>query len=133
MTDKKQEYEVGYGKPPRHTQFKKGRSGNPAGRAKGSRNLATLLGRTLKERVVVNENGRRRSITKLEAAVKQLVNKAASGDAKFMVQLLSLVKLVEERADPQAAAPTLFTDADRQILSGVAERLAAVEQENENG
>jgi hypothetical protein len=76
--------EVGYGRPPRASQFKPGQSGNPKGRPKGSLNVATVLERTLREKLVINEGGRRREITKLEAAVKQLTNKAASGDARAL-------------------------------------------------
>jgi hypothetical protein len=78
------EYEVGYKKPPHRTRFKRGESGNPGGRPKGSRNLATLLEKELRQRVVVTENGRRRSITKQEAMVKHLVNKALSGDRRLL-------------------------------------------------
>jgi hypothetical protein len=73
--------EVGFGKPPAHTRFAKGRSGNPRGRPKGSSNLATLLEQELNAPVPINENGQRKTVTKLHAAVKQLVNKAASGRA----------------------------------------------------
>ena len=97
--DRKGAYKIGYGKPPRHTQFIPGQSGNPKGRPKGSKNLATVLGKTLSERIHVSENGQRRSISKLEAAVKQLVNKAASGDPRFMQQLLTQVQLAENRAE----------------------------------
>jgi hypothetical protein len=126
------EYEAGFRKPPRHGQFKPGHSGNPKGRPKGAKNLATLLGRTLSERVLVTENGRRRSISKLEAAVKVLVNKAASGDAKFMHQLLALVHLVEGRPEALAAPPIPFTDADREVLRGIAERLGSHYQEKKD-
>ena len=51
------DYEVVYGKPPRHTRFKKGQSGNPRGRPSGSKNLTTLLGEVLNELVVVAESG----------------------------------------------------------------------------
>jgi hypothetical protein len=73
-------YQVGYGKPPRPNQFKKGQSGNPKGRPRGSRNATTLLKEALNEQVIITENGRRRTITKKEAIVTQIVNKAASGD-----------------------------------------------------
>jgi Family of unknown function (DUF5681) len=51
--DNEADYEVGYGKPPRHTRFKKGQSGNPRGRPNGSKNLSTLLSETLSEPVIV--------------------------------------------------------------------------------
>ena len=81
-------YEIGYRKPPRNTRFRKGRSGNPTGRPRGSNNLDTLLGKELTERIHIRESGRRRTITKLAAIVKQQVNCALSGDraaAKFVI------------------------------------------------
>ena len=67
---------------PRSTRFRPGQSGNPRGRPKGARSLRGLVASALGERVEAKENGRRRRITKLEAAVKQLVNRAASGDQR---------------------------------------------------
>src|SRR6516164_2754915 len=74
------DYAVGYGKPPRHGGFQKGRSGNPRGRPKGSKNFATLLAEALDEKVQVTEDGRRRRIAKRELVIKQLVNKSAAAD-----------------------------------------------------
>ena len=80
-------YEIGYRKPPPAGQFKKGKSGNPKGRPKGSSNFSTLLERELAGTIVVNENGRRKSMTRLQAMVKRIVAAALQGDAK-QVQLL---------------------------------------------
>jgi hypothetical protein len=104
-------YQVGYGKPPRRNQFEKGQSGNPKGRPRGSRNATTLLKEALNEQVIITENGRRRTITKKEAIVTQIVNKAASGDHRsIQLLLLSQLPLIEkssellESADPQTQA-----------------------------
>ena len=90
-------YPVGYGKPPAQFQFQKGVSGNPNGRPKGKPNLLTVLQRAMYERVVINENGQRNTITKLEAAVKQLVNKSASGDLNAFKILLSLERTIVDQ------------------------------------
>jgi Family of unknown function (DUF5681) len=59
-----------YRKPPSHTRFKKGRSGNP--RRRRAKNLAALLAAPLNEKVTVTENGKRRQVTKREAVIAQL-------------------------------------------------------------
>jgi hypothetical protein len=115
-------YEVGYSKPPRSTQFQKGSSGNPKGRPKGTLNLATVLERTLRERVVINENGQRKTITKMQAAVKQLVNQAASGDLAALRQLMALVTSAEQRFnDAQPERPSL-NEADQKVMAQILER-----------
>ena len=116
------DYEVGFGKPPAGTRFQKGQSGNPKGRPKGTLNMATVLARTLREKVVINENGQRKVITKLEAAVKQLVNKAASGDLRALRHLADLVASAEERAAQAPAADTVFSADDQQVVQGILER-----------
>jgi hypothetical protein len=90
MSRRQSEYEVGYGKPPQDTRFRNGCSGNPRGRPKGTRSLGQLLHQACSERIVIRENGERRTITKLEAALKQLVNKAASGEARAIRDLIKL-------------------------------------------
>src|SRR5271166_2271372 len=72
-------YNVGYGRPPYHTRFKPGCSGNPRGRPKDAKNLSTLIHEALNEPVVVNENGRRRKLSKRQAVIKQLINRSAQG------------------------------------------------------
>ena len=116
------EYDVGFGKPPRHTRFRKGTSGNPKGRPRGTRNLATVLERTLKEKVVINESGIRKTVTKLEAAVKQLVNKAASGDLVAMRQLSSLASSAEIESTTDQNRSTL-AEADQKIVNRLLQKL----------
>jgi hypothetical protein len=118
--DLQQTYEVGFGKPPRHSRFPKGHSGNPKGRPKGKRNLATTLHLTLQETVVINENGVRKKVTKGAAAIKQLVNKAASGD---LVALRLLAALEGSAIDPSTVTPTKhLDDADLKIVQNMLKR-----------
>ena len=83
-------YEVGYGKPPKATQFKKGKSGNPRGRPKGSLNLATDLTAELGETITVREDGRPRKVSKQRALIKSLMAKALQGDVRATTALLAL-------------------------------------------
>jgi hypothetical protein len=83
-------YKVGYGKPPKTTRFKKGKSGNPRGRPKGSLNLATDLTAELGEHITVREDGRPRKVSKQRALIKSLMAKALQGDIRAMASLLAL-------------------------------------------
>lgn len=89
-TPETSDYKVGYRHPPVAHQFKKGQSGNPKGRRKGSVSAVSLLAKALSELVVVQDKGKRRSLSKLEVAVKQLVNKAVSGDLRAWKCLLEM-------------------------------------------
>ena len=112
---------VGYGRPPMMTRFRPGQSGNPRGRPKGARNLSTIVAAALSERVAINENGRRRRITKFEATVKQLVNRAASGEARSTQLLLALVQANEARPAQQDASR--LSDADSIVMAELTRRL----------
>ena len=114
-------YTVGYGKPPLASQFQKGRSGNPAGRPAGRPNLATLIEREASARVVVTENGRRHTRTKLEVAVAQVMNKSAGGDLKAMDMMLRLLAFSDATASSSGPAPDLR--ADRELAQRLVARL----------
>ena len=64
----------GYGKPPTAARFKKGQSGNPAGRPRGSKSLMTHLGDTLAEKIQVREGDKVRVMSKGKAVAAKLVN-----------------------------------------------------------
>lgn len=106
----KEKYAVGYGKPPKHTQFKKGTSGNKKGRPKGTKNFETLFQEEINQSIVITENGQRRRITKGKAIAKQLTNKAATGDLKAIQQTMHFSReLGDSTRDPsQKPRPLKF-------------------------
>ncbi len=83
---------IGYAKPPKHTRFTKGRSGNPKGRPTGSKNLATMMIEELTQTVAIVENGKRTKIPKIRAAVRQALNRAMVGDFKALQQIVIMLR-----------------------------------------
>ncbi len=116
------DYEVGYGKPPHHTRFVKGQSGNPRGRPPGAKNMKTLLTKALNELVMVTDHDGRRKVSKREAIVTQLVNRSAKADFKAIQILLGLIRDIESETDPHPSERSL-TEADRQIIERMRARL----------
>lgn len=86
---KKSRYSVGYGKPPKHSRFKPGQSGNPKGRPKGARGFKAELDEELKQLITVTEAGRTRKLSKQRAMIKALFAKALKGDSKSVQLILS--------------------------------------------
>jgi hypothetical protein len=102
VENKTKDYEVGYRKPPQRSRFKKGQSGNPKGRPRGSRSSSTILREILSERVEVRENGGTRTVTKKELILRFAVNKAATGDSRAREFLLNRTPwLQKEFAEPK--------------------------------
>jgi len=123
---------TGYGRPPESTRFKPGVSGNPKGRPKGSLNVATVFVKALREKITVNEHGRRKTVTKLEAALKQLINKAASGDLRALNQLLQLAADAEARASVVGTQTTELNQLDQQVMADIVSRFQLTQEETEN-
>ena len=98
MSQQEGEYRVGRGKPPLHTRFRKGRSGNPKGPRK--KDLPALLLAALNETVTVDKDGRRRRISKREAIVEGLVDKSAGADLSATKLLIDLLKDIEKKLAP---------------------------------
>jgi hypothetical protein len=118
------DYGVGYGKPPRHTRFVKGQSGNPRGRPPGARNFATLLNEALNERVLVTENGGRRKVSKRQAIVTQLVNRSATADFRAIKILFDIVRDIERRTEPVSAETAELSEADEKVLEQLRARFS---------
>jgi hypothetical protein len=123
---------VGYANPPRSTRFKKGVSGNPKGRPKGSLNVATVFTRTLLEKVVINEHGQRKTVTKLEAALKQLANKAASGDLRAVRQLIELARDAEAKHNATSVQDPEFGEFDREVMDDILKRFQPQEKKKQD-
>lgn len=85
------EYEVGFKRPPVHTRFKKGESGNCKGRPKNTKNLKTDLNEELREKVTLKDGDRTKRISKQRAIVKTLTNKTLKGDARAANTLIGLL------------------------------------------
>lgn len=119
-------YEVGYGKPPLHSRFKPGQSGNPKGRKKGVVNFVTALHRALSERVIVLEGNRRKSITKTEAMFKTMVNRAVKGDARAVREVISMAPSLEALL---AGAGSPGSASDAAVLATLIKRLQSADFE----
>jgi hypothetical protein len=91
-SEAKPEYRVGYKRPPVHTRFKPGQSGNPSGRPKGSQNLHTLFTKILAEEVSLREGANVRKVTKAEAVLRGLVIGALKGDQRSLGTLFRLAE-----------------------------------------
>lgn len=116
---------IGYGNPPEHTRFKAGHSGNAGGRPKGSLNMATVLQRALREKVIIFENGRPKTISILEAAFRQLTKKAVVGDLKAIQLLTNLARSLEEPTIGAATQSSGLDEADEKVALSILKRYEA--------
>lgn len=103
----KADYEVGYGKPPQHSRFKPGQSGNPKGRPKRSKNVKTVMAEELDKRVTVKRGHRHEKITKREAIVSRLLSDAMQGKPAAVREVMSQVSTIEGDTGQE---PETFSD-----------------------
>lgn len=114
---KKRSYEVGYGKPPKHSQFTSGRSGNPRGRPKAARSLKTIVRETLHERVTIRTNGKDRKVSRLEALVLKQIELASKGDPRALDKLFQLYRTLVPEAESERPAETApLSETDEAVL-----------------
>lgn len=98
-------YEVGYGRPPLHSRFKPGQSGNPSGRVKGSKNLKSLFHQILNEQVPLVDGNQSKTVTKAEALMRRLIIGALKGDTRSLMALMRIAEQTGEFQDEVQKEP----------------------------
>jgi hypothetical protein len=101
-------YDVGYRKPPKASRFKKGRSGNPAGRPKGSATAKSLLDKALSAPVTISEGGVNRTVEQRMALFKSLVARAIKGDTRAAALVVRLMDQFDLGKAPDHQPVTLI-------------------------
>lgn len=125
MAGKKKGYEVGYRKPPKHTQFKKGQSGNPSGKPKKILSEDEIVLRELNARVPITEGGKQKRMAKMEIVLKRQVNLAMQGDPKavrfVMENYRTAIKNREAADEDGVMHVTLVFDEEEERMKQIAE------------
>lgn len=124
--DQDRAYEVGYKKPPRDSQFKKGTSGNPDGRPRNSRNFKTLIKNGLNEKITVRENGTVQELTKLEIFAKNLINNGIRNDSRSLPVLLAIIQSLDAEHEERAAlaGKNRLAGKDAEIIARFGDRFS---------
>jgi hypothetical protein len=106
-------YHVGRGKPPKHSQFKPGQSGNAGGRKKGVPSLRTIVSEVMTKQIEFTENGKTRKASVIEATVLRLARLALEGNPRAITTFL---ELGARHAEPENANQAELPHEDRAIL-----------------
>ena len=117
---------VGYGRPPVAKQFKPGQSGNPRGRKKGVKNVATIFNEALYRPVKIRTPGGVKTLPKIEAIVEVIMNKALAGDTAAVSRI---VELAHKLGGFEFLANSTSSSANRESALERLTRLIAADQE----
>lgn len=120
------DYDIGYRKPPKRTQWQKGQSGNPSGKKPKEESFHAKLMKVAGEEIVVKKNGQTVAMSNWEAALYTAFVKAQSGNPQFF---RILAKELGQDQEVTAASPALeMSEADLEVLQTHADWVEVLEQ-----
>lgn len=122
---------VGPGRPPKHSRFKPGESGNPRGRPKGSVSFATIIKREARKKVKIRENGRTKSISGMEVVARQAMQQAMKGNLKATALVIQEADKVDDAATI-ATSPLSTPNLDTNAMRRIAERFLRNSEEDKD-
>ena len=124
----KSDYVVGYRKPPKHTRFQPGRSGNPQGRPKDTKNLKTDLMEELGEKILIREGDQSHKVSKQRAVVKTLVARTLKGDARAATLLTSMMMRLLETGEGAPDVEEALGNDEHEILQAFEDRVRRADE-----
>lgn len=116
------DYVIGYGRPPKHTRFRTGQSGNPTGRLPGAPSFKRAIRDELAATIAVKDGGRTSEVSKMEALVKRLVAGALSGNPRMLSELLRQINLHMSESEGAERATLPASEDDARLLLEFAQR-----------
>ena len=122
MDDSKKDYEIGYGRPPKTKQFRKGQSGNPKGRPRGSKNMYSVFLGVASRKVTITEAGRTRTVPLIEAIFTQMATGAAKGDRHSRRDFLQCLSVIEAKAGTEESVKNPI-ERDKAVLEAFKARI----------
>ena len=117
------DYDIGFAKPPKHSQFKPGKSGNPRGRPKGARNLKTDLEEELAELLTLREGNKELRLSKQRALIKSLMARGLKGNDRAAEKILDLTLRVVGVGDEALEAGAPLSAEEKDVLATIEARI----------
>ena len=132
MAPKAPEYSVGYGRPPIHSRFKPGRSGNAKGRPKGSCNVKAELKKVYTDKIVMHEGGKKRHVSRIKALLLRQWERGIKGDERAAQAAIANAKalgvLDETETDEGSSVYCLSKEVLDQLSDEALEELIKIEK-----
>jgi hypothetical protein len=112
-------YRVGYGRPPRSSQFKPGETGNPSGRPKGRKSLSSQVREEMTTTITVQEGQKRRKVPKIAGVVLRQIQSALKGNDRSAMAVIQMARQlgVLHAMPPEPPEQAPLSPADEAIIA----------------